>query len=113
MKIDPNIFPKTTYKKFQVKGFQVPPAELETVIRTHPKVLDCAVVGIPDDISGEVPKAFLVPQKGQEIDLEEIKDYVNSKVAVFKKIKEVQLVEEIPKNAAGKIMRKSLKEKYC
>lgn len=90
----------------------MPPAELETVLRTHPKILDCAVLGIPDPISGEVPKAFLVPQKGQKLTPEEIMEYVNSKVAVFKKIKEVQFVEEIPKNAAGKILRKVLKEKY-
>lgn len=97
----------------KVKGFQVPPAELETVIRTHSKVLDCAVLGIPDPVTGEVPKAFIVPQQGQTLDADELLEYVNSKVAVFKKIKEVQFVEEIPKNSAGKILRKQLKEKYC
>ncbi|XP_021201542.3 uncharacterized protein LOC110384553 [Helicoverpa armigera] len=97
----------------KVKGFQVPPAELEMVLRTNPKVLDCAVLGIPDPISGEVPKAFIVTQAGQELKPEEILDYVNTKVTAFKKIKEVQFVPEIPKNAAGKILRKQLKEKYC
>ncbi|XP_026730589.1 4-coumarate--CoA ligase 1-like [Trichoplusia ni] len=97
----------------KVKGFQVPPAELEMVLRTHPKVLDCAVLGIPDEISGELPKAFVVTQQGQTLKDDEILDYVNSKVAVFKKIKEVQFVKEIPKSAAGKILRKNLKEMYC
>lgn len=96
-----------------MKGFQVPPAELEMVLRTHPKVLDCAVLGIPDEISGELPKAFVVTQQGQTLKDDEILDYVNSKVAVFKKIKEVQFVKEIPKSAAGKILRKNLKEMYC
>ncbi|GBP88151.1 Probable 4-coumarate--CoA ligase 3 [Eumeta japonica] len=96
----------------KVKGFQVPPAELEALLRTHPKVLDCAVIGIPDTIQGEVPKAFLVPQPGQSVSTEEVKEYVNAKVTSYKKIKEVQLVDSIPKNPAGKILRKELKQKY-
>ncbi|XP_072930565.1 uncharacterized protein [Epargyreus clarus] len=97
----------------KVKGFQVPPAELETIIRTHPKILDCAVLGIPDPVTGEAPKAFLVPQAGQTLSPEEIMEYVNSKVVGFKNIKSVQFVDSIPKNPAGKILRKDLKEKYC
>lgn len=97
----------------QVKGFQVPPAELETVLRTHPAILDCAVLGIPDPVAGESPKAFVVAQQGQNPSPHEILEYVNSKVAVFKQIKEVQFVKEIPKNAAGKILRKDLKKLYC
>ncbi|XP_034832838.1 uncharacterized protein [Maniola hyperantus] len=97
----------------KVKGFQVPPAELEMILRTHPKILDCAVLGIPDPISGEVPKAFVVTQSGQTAKSEEILEYVNSKVVAFKRIKDVQFVDTIPKNAAGKILRKDLKAKYC
>ncbi|XP_052742116.1 uncharacterized protein LOC112048455 [Bicyclus anynana] len=97
----------------KVKGFQVPPAELEMILRTHPKILDCAVLGIPDPISGEVPKAFIVPQPGQNIKNEEILEYVNSKVVAFKKVKAVQFVDAIPKNPSGKILRKDLKAKYC
>lgn len=97
----------------KVKGFQVPPAELETILRTHPKVLDCAVIGIPDPISGESPKAFIVTQQGQELKDKEILEYINSKVAAFKKVKEVQFIENIPKNPAGKILRKDLKKLYC
>ncbi|XP_075976989.1 uncharacterized protein LOC142977138 [Anticarsia gemmatalis] len=97
----------------KVKGFQVPPAELETVLRLHPKVLDCAVLGIPDPISGETPKAFVVLQPGQTLEEKEVLEHVNSKVASFKKVKEVQFVKEIPKNAAGKILRKDLKKLFC
>ncbi|XP_045773972.1 4-coumarate--CoA ligase 1-like isoform X1 [Maniola jurtina] len=97
----------------KVKGFQVPPAELEMILRTHPKILDCAVLGIPDPITGEVPKAFVVTQSGQTAKSEEILEYVNSKVVAFKRIKDVQFVDAIPKNAAGKILRKDLKAKYC
>lgn len=91
----------------------MPPAELETVLRTHPKVLDCAVLGIPDPISGECPKAFIVTQQGVNLPEKEILDYVNNKVTVYKKIKEVQFVKEIPKNPAGKILRKEIKKLYC
>lgn len=91
----------------------MPPAELETVVRTHPKVLDCAVIGVPDPISGEAPKAFLVLQPGQKVDSQEILEYVNSKVADFKKLKDAQIIDEIPKNPAGKILRRDLKAKYC
>ncbi|XP_050344121.1 uncharacterized protein LOC126769404 [Nymphalis io] len=97
----------------KVKGFQVPPAELEMVLRTHPKVLDCAVMGVPDPISGEAPKAFVVTQAGATLKSEEILDFVNSKVVSFKNIKDVEFVEAIPKNPAGKILRKELKAKYC
>ncbi|XP_047521268.1 4-coumarate--CoA ligase 2-like isoform X2 [Pieris napi] len=97
----------------KVKGFQVAPAELETIVRTHPKVLDCAIVGIKDPISGEAPKAFVVPQAKQTIDSKELLEYVNTQVVAFKKIKEVQFVTEIPKNPAGKVLRRVIKEKYC
>ncbi|XP_046968006.1 4-coumarate--CoA ligase 3-like [Vanessa cardui] len=97
----------------KVKGFQVPPAELEMVLRTHPKILDCAVMGVPDPISGEVPKAFVVTQAGESLKTEEVLEFVNSKVVSFKNIKDVQFVEAIPKNPAGKILRKDLKAKYC
>ncbi|XP_063625091.1 uncharacterized protein LOC134796798 [Cydia splendana] len=97
----------------KVKGFQVAPAELEAIIRTNPKIADCAVLGIPDPVTGEVPKAFIVTQPNQTISPEELKEYVNSKLVSFKHIKEVQSIDAIPKNAAGKILRKDLKAKYC
>ncbi|CAH2090532.1 unnamed protein product [Euphydryas editha] len=96
----------------KVKGFQVPPAELEALLRSHPKIQDCAVVGIPDPISGEVPKAFVV-QAGQDLKKEDVLDFINSKVVSFKKIKDVQFIDTIPKNTSGKILRKDLKAKYC
>lgn len=97
----------------KVKGYQVAPAELEAIIRTNPKVADCAVLGIPDPVTGEVPKAFIVTQPNQSISPEELKEFVNSKLVSFKHIKEVQSIDAIPKNAAGKILRKDLKAKYC
>lgn len=86
---------------------------METILRTHPKVLDCAVIGIKDPLSGEAPKAFIVPQHKQTIDPKEILEYVNKQVVAFKNIKEVQFVDVIPKNPAGKILRRAIKDKYC
>ncbi|XP_059062849.1 uncharacterized protein LOC131855586 [Achroia grisella] len=97
----------------KVKGYQVPPAELETIIRTHPKVADCAVLGVPDPNTGEAPKAFLVPHAGQELKPEELIEYVNNKVTSYKKIKHAQIIDEIPKNPGGKILKRVLKAKYC
>ncbi|XP_052749617.1 uncharacterized protein LOC113512676 [Galleria mellonella] len=97
----------------KVKGYQVPPAELETVIRTHPKVADCAVLGVKDPATGEAPKAFFVPQPGQSLTPEELMAFVNSKVTSYKQIKQAQIVDEIPKNPGGKILKRVLKEKYC
>uniref|UniRef100_A0AC34QW20 Uncharacterized protein n=1 Tax=Panagrolaimus sp. JU765 TaxID=591449 RepID=A0AC34QW20_9BILA len=70
----------------KVKGFQVPPAELEDIIVAHPKVKDCAVVGVPCDIRGEIPKAFVV-KKCETLHEEELQDFVNEKVSHYKQLK--------------------------
>ena len=62
------------------KGYQVPPAELESILLTHPKIRDAAVVGLPDEIAGELPLAFVVKQPGVEITADEIIKYVNGKI---------------------------------
>ncbi|HEX8096894.1 MAG TPA: 4-coumarate--CoA ligase family protein [Pyrinomonadaceae bacterium] len=91
------------------KGFQVAPAELEAVLLTHPAVADAAVIPSPDDEAGEVPKAFVVP-KG-EITAEEILAHVAARVAPHKKVRKLEFVEQIPKSASGKILRRVLVER--
>ena len=71
----------------KVKGFQVPPAELEAILRTHPDVEDAAVIGIPDARSGEVPKAFVVLKKGSSPAEEEIQNFLKGKVSEYKELK--------------------------
>lgn len=98
----------------KVKGFQVAPAELEEILRDHPKIADAAVIGIPDERSGELPRAFVVAKVTDEITEKEIQDYVAKKVAVYKKLDGgVEFVTSIPKNATGKILRRELKRIYC
>ncbi len=91
------------------KGFQVAPAELEALIITHPKVADVAVIGVPDDEAGEVPKAFVTAVDGETITLEEIQELVGEHLVSYKQIRLLEVVEGIPKSAAGKILRKELR----
>ncbi|XP_044761907.1 4-coumarate--CoA ligase 3-like [Coccinella septempunctata] len=95
----------------KVKGNQVAPAELEGVIRSFPGVADAAVIGIPHKTSGEVPRAYVVGEKG--LDVEKLNEFVNEKVARYKQLKGgIAVVGSIPKNPSGKILRKELKEAY-
>ncbi|EFN75708.1 4-coumarate--CoA ligase 1, partial [Harpegnathos saltator] len=94
----------------KVKGFQVAPAELEEVIRIYNKIQDVAVIGVPHDKFGEIPKAFVVPKPGMKIDEDELKKFVAEHVAKFKQLGYVQIVESIPKSAVGKILRNELKK---
>ncbi|XP_065205259.1 uncharacterized protein LOC135835097 [Planococcus citri] len=96
----------------KVQGFQVPPAELEAILRNHPSVIDSAVVGVPDDRTGEKPLAFVVLKKGKTASESDLKDFVAERVAPFKKLGGVRFVDSIPKNPSGKILRRILKEKY-
>lgn len=91
------------------KGYQVPPAELEAVLLTHPGVADAAVIGVPDADGEEVPKAFVVPQQGVELAESEVIEFVESRVAPYKKVRQVEFIGLIPKSAAGKILRRELR----
>ena len=92
------------------KGFQVPPAELEALIITHPAVADVAVIGIPDDEAGELPKAFVVLKPGQSASVEDIQEFVGRHVASYKQVRIIEFVDEIPKSASGKILRRLLRD---
>ena len=92
------------------KGFQVPPAELEALLVTHPAVADVAVVGIPDEAAGELPKAFVVLKPGAEASAPELQAFVADRVAHYKQVREVAFVAEIPKSASGKILRRMLRD---
>lgn len=92
------------------KGFQVAPAELEALLLTHPAVADAAVIGIPDEEAGEIPRAFLVLKPGQEVTAEEITAFTKDKVATYKVIHDVVFTDAIPKSASGKILRRLLRD---
>ena len=92
------------------KGFQVPPAELEAVLLTHPAIADAAVVGIPDDEAGEIPVAHVVLKPGADVSADDIQAYVASQVAHYKQVRRVVITDAIPKSAAGKILRRVLRD---
>ena len=91
------------------KGFQVPPAELEALLLTHPAIADAAVVGQDDEAAGEIPVAHVVLRPGAEVTAEEIQAFVAGQVAYYKQIRKVVITDAIPKSASGKILRRVLR----
>jgi 4-coumarate--CoA ligase len=92
------------------KGFQVPPAELEALLLTHPQVADAAVIGIPDDEAGEIPAAYVVLKPDQTASEADICAFVAENVANYKQIRRLTFVDAIPKSASGKILRRVLRD---
>jgi acyl-CoA synthetase (AMP-forming)/AMP-acid ligase II len=92
------------------KGYQVPPAELEALLLSHPDIADAAVVGVIDTESGEeVPKAFVVKQSDAALNGAEVMEFVAGQVAPYKKVRQVEFIDAVPKSASGKILRKDLR----
>jgi acyl-CoA synthetase (AMP-forming)/AMP-acid ligase II len=88
------------------KGYQVAPAELEAVLVGHPAVTDAAVIPMHDDEAGEVPKAFVV--LAAPVGADELIAYVGARVAPYKRIRQVEVIDAIPKSSSGKILRREL-----
>jgi acyl-CoA synthetase (AMP-forming)/AMP-acid ligase II len=92
------------------KAFQVAPAELEALLLTHTAIADAAVIGVPDDEAGEIPRAFVVLKPGQQLTAEDVTQFMQGKVATYKVIHDVVIIDEIPKSASGKILRRLLRD---
>nr|XP_023014135.1 4-coumarate--CoA ligase-like [Leptinotarsa decemlineata] len=94
----------------KVKGNQVSPTELENLIMEIEGIIDAAVVGVPDSLAGEVPRAYVVLKPGQNINEEDVQRWVNGKVTHYKKlVGGVKFIDSIPRNPSGKILRHELK----
>jgi acyl-CoA synthetase (AMP-forming)/AMP-acid ligase II len=92
------------------KGYQVPPAELEALLLTHPSITDVGVIGVTDTESGkEIPKAFVVTQPGADLTEADVMEFVAERVAAYKKVRQVEFIDAVPKSASGKILRKDLR----
>jgi acyl-CoA synthetase (AMP-forming)/AMP-acid ligase II len=91
------------------KGLQIAPAELEAVLISHPAIVDAAVVRLPDEQAGEVPKAFVVATA--ELTAQQVMDYVAERVAPHKKVRHVEFIDQIPRSLSGKILRRVLMER--
>ncbi|MBA1148188.1 long-chain fatty acid--CoA ligase [Ectothiorhodospiraceae bacterium WFHF3C12] len=94
-------------------GENVYPTEVEQVLYKHPKVQEVAVIGVPDERWGEVPMALVVPPQGETVTLEEIEDYCRDKLARFKTPKHLAVLEELPRTATGKVLKRELRQEYA
>jgi len=92
------------------KGFGIAPAEIESLLVEHPAIADAAVIGKPHPEAGEIPKAFVVRKKGQELTAGDVVAFVKGRLANYKIPGEVEFVDSIPKTPSGKILRRVLKE---
>jgi long-chain acyl-CoA synthetase len=92
------------------KDYSVYPREIEDILYEHPKIKLCAVIGKPDAFVGEIPKAYIVLKDGAEVTEKQIMDFVNQKLAPYKAIREIEFRKELPLSAAGKVLKRLLKE---
>ncbi len=94
-----------------VGGFNVYPQEVEAVLSEHPAVNTAVVVGMPNDMSGEVPKAFIIPEKGVEVSERELVNFCKERLSHYKVPRAVEFVESLPLSSTGKILRRVLRQK--
>ncbi|GAA0671370.1 4-coumarate--CoA ligase family protein [Kitasatospora atroaurantiaca] len=93
------------------KGYQVAPAELEALLLTHPEIADAAVIGVTGGDGVERPKAYVVRAPGSGLTEQEVTDFVAGQVAPYKKVREVEFLDVVPKSASGKILRRELRDR--
>ena len=91
-------------------GYNIYPVELDDVLMGHPKILEACTIGIPHDYRGETVKAFIVVKEGQELTEDEVVTYCKKNLAAYKVPKVIEFIDELPKSAVGKILRRKLKE---
>jgi long-chain acyl-CoA synthetase len=102
----------TDRKKDLIKfrGYSVYPRELEDILYEHPAIKLCAVVGKPDPIAGEIPKAYIVLKEGMMATENEIMDYVKERISSYKRIRDIEFRTELPMTPVGKVLKRVLKE---
>jgi long-chain acyl-CoA synthetase len=92
-----------------ISGFKVWPREVEEVLSKHNAVIEAAVIGIPDPISGEAVKAFVVLKKGAQLAEKEIIDFCRDRIAVYKAPHYVKFIDALPRNPSGKVLKRELR----
>jgi acyl-CoA synthetase (AMP-forming)/AMP-acid ligase II len=93
-------------------GENIYSAEIEDVLFEHPKILEAAVIGVYDEVWGEAVMAVVVPMPGEDLSKEAVTDWCKERLAGFKRPKHVDFADELPKNAALKVLKYELREKY-
>jgi acyl-CoA synthetase (AMP-forming)/AMP-acid ligase II len=97
----------------KVKGFQVAPAEIEAVLHGHPAVRDCAVFGIADEVAGELPVAAVSLVPGFSVTAAELQELVSDSLASYKRLRNVLIVDDIPRLPSGKVLRRTLRDEWA
>jgi 2-aminobenzoate-CoA ligase len=92
-------------------GYRIGPEEIEVALATHPAVADVGVIGVPDEVRGQIAKAFVVPKPGQSLSSEELIAFCKGKIATYKLPREIVIVSELPRTPTGKLLRRVLKQK--
>ena len=93
-------------------GFKISALEIEEVLRTHPDIQECAVVGVPDDEWGERVSAAVIPVTGRSVALEEVREWALDKLAKYKIPSRLLAVDELPRNVMGKVMKPAVRELF-
>ena len=93
-------------------GENVNPPEVEEALYERPEIEECAVVGLPDPQWGEKVAAFIVPKKGKTVVADDVKEFLKTKLALFKTPKSHVIINELPKSVAGQIMNREIKQRY-
>ena len=93
-------------------GENIYPAEIEEVLYSHPKILECAVIGVLDEKWGESVKAVVVCKPGEQLTEQEVIEYCKQHLASYKKPRSVDFVDSLPRNTLGKVLKRVLKERY-
>jgi long-chain acyl-CoA synthetase len=91
-------------------GFKVYPREVEEVLLAHPSVEEAVAIGVPDEYRGESVKVFVVPKKGEVVNEEELRAFARQRLAAYKIFRSLEVRESLPKTAAGKVLRRLLRE---
>ena len=93
-------------------GENISPEEVEVVLRSHPKIEEAAVIGVPDEEWGEQPKAIVILKQGETATAEEITEYCRERMASYKRPRSVVFVDKLPRNPMGKVLRRVLRQQY-
>lgn len=93
-------------------GFNIYPSDLEALLREHPSVAEAAVVGVPSVAWGETPVAFAVARAGQAMDASVLRDWLNERVGKTQRLSDLQWVDELPRSAIGKVLKRELRDAY-